>query len=628
MTADTFEFRKNGADSALIFLHGFTGDLRKTWGEFPMLLMGAGELNDWDIFSVGYVSTLFIPDQKGLWKAAPDIQKLADTLVTRLEYGFDRYRRIAFAAHSMGGLIVQRALLDSEAVRRRISHVFLFGTPSNGLLKAVIAAKLVGKRQVRDMQEGCPFIIRLRRDWEKEFGYDNFPFHFQSVAGDEDEFVPATSAHGNFPRAHCQSIPGGHLEIAKPTSPGHLAVRIVAKGLRERRNPAKERPQSADEIDPHQQLPRECAEELLRFLSQYPPEPDAVASACRASVSVPERIDRRLPDPDGAPWWRIARKLLEFPTSPGFHPLVPFLRNLGKNMKLKPKESRAFSQTAEAIAKHLGHPIPPSAEKRPCHLLIDLKIKSHSGPRAFSATIHEWRGSEVSGEGKPPAFSGRESEIGESVARFLEGYDPDDQPEGVEVFLPAGWLTAVRPERWTRSEGPGFPEAMGILYPTAVRLNRRETGVPGKWIERWQSRWHTFREENEGSPGLHARACWIGESECGDPAGLCRKLNRTDARPLLVAPFLPPEPAKDGRGWGLALLQAGIPAALWGKAEPAEIATLLNRDADLPRSLHDHRRDHEESGLSLMWDDPERLPPWMSYETSGQLLEGPTEKTP
>lgn len=236
--ASVITFRKdqeNKNSSAVIFVHGFTGDKRKTWGDFPGFLMGDTELNHWDIFSVKYKSTLLLPELRGLWKAAPDIQKLADTFATRVKTDFDRYEHLAFIAHSMGGLIVQRALLDCPETRRRTSHLFLFGTPSNGLLKAVIAKKFSGKRQVRDMAAGDPFIVRLRRDWEDKFCYNDFSFYFQTVAGNSDEFVPSDSAHLGFPRAHCETIDGGHLDIVKPKSADNLAVRIVAKGLRERR---------------------------------------------------------------------------------------------------------------------------------------------------------------------------------------------------------------------------------------------------------------------------------------------------------------------------------------------------------------------------------------------------------
>jgi hypothetical protein len=523
----------------------------------------------------------------------------------------------------MGGLIVQRALLDSEAVRRRISHVFLFGTPSNGLLKAVIAAKLVGKKQVRDMQEGCPFIIRLRRDWEEKLGFDNFPFHFQSVAGDEDEFVPATSAHGNFPRGHCQSIPGGHLEIVKPNSPGHLAVRIVAKGLRERRNPAKERPQSADEIDPHQQLPHEHLKWPFRFLLKNPPEPEVVVSAYRKAVSAQERKEWALPEPGYVNWWQIAWNLLKFPLSPlGFHPLVLFLRGLGKQLDRKSRESVAYFQSVDAIAKHLGHQGSECAELGPCHLLIELQARSLSEAPPFTAKIHKWRGGNTPADNSSDPIPGTELQIAQKVSQLLDGYAPDDLPLSVEVFVSPDLLASVRPDEWLRVDDPDFSETFGESYPTIVRLNRRDFGVRPEWIKRWKRQWerlHSSPEDRQAHFGIEE----MEESDLRDKNALWRRLRRTDARPLLVAPFAI---SKETAAFGQVLWRAGIPVALWGGNDGMD--SLLGEYSALPDQLYAHRRDHADSRLALMWDDPERLPPWMSYETSGQLLEGPTEKTP
>ena len=619
MTADTFEFRKNGADAALVFLHGFTGDLRKTWGDFPMMLMGIGDLNGWDIFSVGYTSTLFIPDQKGLWKAAPDIQKLADTLVTRMEFGFDQYRKIAFAAHSMGGLIVQRALLDSDEIREKISHVFLFGTPSNGLLKAVIAAKLVGKKQVRDMKEGCPFIVRLRRDWEKAFGYDNFPFHFQSVSGDQDEFVPDTSAHGNFPRAHCQSIPGGHLEIVKPASPDHLAVRIVAKGLRERRSKPQDRPVTADEIDPHRQLSHEHQKWALRFLWKNPPDSEWVESAYRKAVSPQDREEWELPEPGSVGWIVIARELLERPLSPTkIHPLVPFLRNLGKRLDQKSPETAAYFQSVDAIAKHLGHQDFPLRNdlQVTCSLLIDLEEKSPSTAPPFTAKIHKWRAGDTPDDNPPEPFSGKELEIAQQVSKLLDGYADDDLPQRVEVFVSPDLLASVRPHEWLLVDDPGFEETFGKSYPTVIRLNRRHYGVRPEWINRWKRRWERLKFSDPC--GMEE----LEESEIRNKKTLWQRLRRTDARPLLVAPF---SISKETTDFGQVLWRAGIPVALWGENNGMD--ALLNEYSTLPDRLYAHRRDDPDSHFSLMWDNPERLPPWMSYQSSGKLLEGPTEKT-
>ncbi len=103
MGKDVYTHRNNDKNAAVIFLHGFKGDIRKTWADFPWFLMADGQLNDWDIYSVGYDSNLLVPELRGLWKAVPDIQKLADTLATRIRTSFDQYDYLAFVAHSMGG---------------------------------------------------------------------------------------------------------------------------------------------------------------------------------------------------------------------------------------------------------------------------------------------------------------------------------------------------------------------------------------------------------------------------------------------------------------------------------------------------------------------------------------------
>jgi hypothetical protein len=58
-----------GAQSAILFLHGFTGDADETWDRFPFILGAAESLQDWDIFSLGYHAS-FLPGTRGVWSAA------------------------------------------------------------------------------------------------------------------------------------------------------------------------------------------------------------------------------------------------------------------------------------------------------------------------------------------------------------------------------------------------------------------------------------------------------------------------------------------------------------------------------------------------------------------------------
>ena len=150
-----------GCERAVVFLHGFSGDRDDTWDRLPGLLGAA--VADWDIYTLGYATT-FRPDLLGVWSADPDLPILATMLTTQA--GIDplkRYTALALVAHSMGGLVVQRALIDDPGLADRTEKVVLFGTPSAGLRKAFWTR--FWKRQLKNMAIGSEFITSLRRDW-------------------------------------------------------------------------------------------------------------------------------------------------------------------------------------------------------------------------------------------------------------------------------------------------------------------------------------------------------------------------------------------------------------------------------------------------------------------------------
>ena len=222
------QYRGNNNDAAMIFIHGFGGDAEKTWGQFPLLLCSEPRLQKWDIYSIGYPSNLRI-DVPNLWSADPELKILAIELRTSLSLPpFSNYKAIAIAAHSMGGLVVQRAILDDQKLMNRISHAILFGTPSNGLSKAGIFSRL--KRQVRDMDQDGTFVTDLRYDWNKTFP-STYQFEMRVIAGNRDEFVPSSSSLAPFPDSVQSVVPGNHLEIVKPTRAEDKSVVLVVEAL-------------------------------------------------------------------------------------------------------------------------------------------------------------------------------------------------------------------------------------------------------------------------------------------------------------------------------------------------------------------------------------------------------------
>ena len=212
---------------AVVFVHGFSGDLRKTWGRIPELLESSGLLPGWDLFGFGYSSSKWI-DLLGLWSADPDLERITDKLITTLDLNAKKYK-LAFVAHSMGGLVVQRALVLNAALRNATTHVTLFGTPSDGLAKAQRASWF--KQQAHDMAKGGAFVTALRRDWTSLHLDTNPPFRFLSVAGEMDQFVDPHSSLDPFPKSVQRVIAGNHISMLKAESGTAPSVQIVLQTL-------------------------------------------------------------------------------------------------------------------------------------------------------------------------------------------------------------------------------------------------------------------------------------------------------------------------------------------------------------------------------------------------------------
>ena len=66
-----------------------------------------------------------VPDIVGLWRADAALEDLARLFATTLESAADLAagESLVFLAHSMGGLVLQRALLNQPSLRDRARHV-------------------------------------------------------------------------------------------------------------------------------------------------------------------------------------------------------------------------------------------------------------------------------------------------------------------------------------------------------------------------------------------------------------------------------------------------------------------------------------------------------------------------
>lgn len=222
--------RASGARAAVVFVHGFQGGTEATWSCFTEQLLGDPDLADWDVFSLGFPSRLSL--DLPVWEGDPGIVLCARSMATKLRSStLSGYASVAVVAHSMGGLVAQRAVLDTGLLDGRLSHLMLFGTPSAGLVKAVMFSLL--KLQLGDMAKDGEFVKRLREDWDARIGPHPSSFAFRTIAGESDAFVQSWSSLGPFAIELQEAVPGNHLEIVRPQSrsdPSYDLFRRVLRG--------------------------------------------------------------------------------------------------------------------------------------------------------------------------------------------------------------------------------------------------------------------------------------------------------------------------------------------------------------------------------------------------------------
>ena len=205
-----------GVNNLLLFIHGFSGEAADTFGSIPDMLMKNSKMDGWDMKPFGYSQYVTPEMGKDIWAGIEDIDRISDYLTTSVKYKFDNYDRIAIVAHSLGGLIAQRAILNfKEEYCNKISHVILLATPSNGI-EPVKLSKLWNNKYQQMSSEGN-FITSLRQDWKNKFSGE-YPFNLKVVASTDDEFVTIESCYLPFGKDHQVTIDGKHLSMVKPES--------------------------------------------------------------------------------------------------------------------------------------------------------------------------------------------------------------------------------------------------------------------------------------------------------------------------------------------------------------------------------------------------------------------------
>ena len=231
---------KARSDKVVLFIHGIFGDPlstfkdesspgSKSWPELMASdndhLSGSPPMSEYSTAVVRY-------------DAARDsqlsVEQIANQLKTDLKDGgvFDKkYKDIFIIAHSMGGLVVKRMIIDmtlmNDSDLKKIRAVLLFSTPSQGAPAANVVQQLIPKifstgRAIVDLQtiDANTFLQTLEAQWQTVFDSkrDDFPkiycaYETQSLYG----IVVVPQA---YTATRCDNIPRAwnrnHTNIVKP----------------------------------------------------------------------------------------------------------------------------------------------------------------------------------------------------------------------------------------------------------------------------------------------------------------------------------------------------------------------------------------------------------------------------
>jgi pimeloyl-ACP methyl ester carboxylesterase len=231
-------------DTAIVFIHGFIGDYLETWKRFPYLVLEDGAVNHCDVICWGYPSNLLRPFFRlpFLGRRLPTLSEVANALRTDLmasEIARD-YMDLVLVAHSMGGLVVQKMIVDclaavtpNQELLDKIRCLVCYATPTDGVQVRCVAKS---HPQLKALAASDEFVASLRQEWTNRVyrtresdpsGSGRAYIPFTVVAGLEDNVVPFHSVKSVF--AQTETAPGSHTSVVKPDTRDHTSFQILKR---------------------------------------------------------------------------------------------------------------------------------------------------------------------------------------------------------------------------------------------------------------------------------------------------------------------------------------------------------------------------------------------------------------
>ncbi|HDL00716.1 MAG TPA: hypothetical protein ENH23_00590, partial [candidate division Zixibacteria bacterium] len=217
----------------VILVHGFMGDIRKTWGGFPELLNSDTEI-DCEIAQYGY-STSYWP----LIGKDASIHNLAEGLLTEIRSRCDLENdEIILVGHSLGGLVIRKMLLNlhTKNVKHNIQKICFYAVPQDGSgltnLPSMIAFR---NSKLKALCKDSNYVEEINDLWS--YAELNNQFDILSVVGGKDAVVNSNSSKSIFRDHPVETIiDAGHLNITKPKDSNDLSFILLRDFIQKKRS--------------------------------------------------------------------------------------------------------------------------------------------------------------------------------------------------------------------------------------------------------------------------------------------------------------------------------------------------------------------------------------------------------
>lgn len=342
----------------------------------------------------------------------------------------------------------------------------------------------------------------------------------------------------------------------------------------------------------------------------------------------------------------ILKNLWDIRTSEGIYASLVFIERLVYQAKGGCRENELTAWTDE-IARFIGikQQIAQlrnkinnknkelSTKQPPAYLLIDIYPDEHNintaREKLFFIEILLWQDRDnveyLYANDIPVSLEKVRKRLNESYRNHASKLLPVIDHLTIEFFLPNEFI-CHDVDQWFLKEEGAFETKWGTHCPIVVRSRDRaiKSQKSPFWYKDWTLKWKLFQSLSQHNHTDYM--FWICDRTEHEPKQLYEFL-RHDKQTICLGLLFMPTNNSGQLGFLTAILQAGMPVALWPRADKnvsrnstdvrtkIEAIVLDNKLSELPNLIHKERqlaasKNKSDLGnyLTLLWDDPYRLP--------------------